>query len=68
MTETKDMLANMTACSMDQAQYKVDLIFNTSKRIVMVSYYLQPFGTNEWILQYFEEKCWVFRTQSRKGQ
>jgi len=68
MTETKHMLANMTACNMDHAQYKVARIFNTSKRIVMVSNYLQPFATNEWILQYFEEKTWVFRTQSRKGQ
>ena len=68
MTETKHILANMTACNMNQAQYKVSRIFNTSKRAVMISNYLQPFGTNEWILQYFEEKRCVFRTQSRKGQ
>lgn len=59
---------NMTACNMDQAQYKVARIFNTSKRAVVISNYLKPFGTNEWILQYFEEIRWVFHTQARKGQ
>ena len=68
MRETKHILANMSACNIDQAQYKVARIFNTSKRAVMISNCLQPFGTNEWILQYFEEERWVFRTQARKGQ
>jgi len=68
MTETKHILANMTVCNMDQSQYKIARIFNTSKRAIIISNYLQLFGTNERILQYFEEKRWVFRTQSRKGQ
>jgi len=68
MTETKHILASMTECNIDKAQYKVARIFNASKQAVIISNYLQPFSTNEWILQYFEEKRWVFRTQSRKGQ
>jgi len=37
MTETKYILANMTECNTDQAQYEVARIFNTSKRVVMIS-------------------------------
>jgi len=58
MTETKHILANMTECNMDKAQYKFARIFNTSRRAVMISNYLQPFGTNEWILQHFLQKRW----------